>query len=621
MLQPLSRPHGYTLLERDERDAAVATKPLTYYADAQDTPEWRVRRTMLGMRFLDNGRHLTLPAIGGSSVAKFMLSAYSDGEPSELYAVSRGEKDGSDPNNVYTRYGKRYEARVRAIFESITGRCDRRAGTFSKTLTVEETGLYRMRDRTNVGVSLDGITREAVRLRGYTDDTPLGTTAFDWHLGQCLVEIKTSFKLKPAPMVSYVLQTHLQMMTRGRLYTFLVYWSADAVRIWLIRRDEALCRWMLRRIDLASMHVCRGIPLSDSSPFLPWVRYKPMRFYSGATWADYVQWQWFGTGTTMKSADDKPGKPPNTEHRPPLVYDYWADELQRMRIYSGSRPSPDDCAQQQQPQAVDLENDTLFWSDDVPGGAETDWYAGETESYLPSCPPDIYLIYEYTRTVPPDEIDTSVVLEDPVKSHDIYLKDHDTADLLWFAQRFPSIPAYARHCLKTEVYDYNLRPDEDGCLHYTKEYELYASQAGPGGHGHIKRLFVTEIDAEQPSDAVCAEQIGTSASDDSPAEQREFAARVQQLKLEMAQQAAAPASDKPAPSAVAEAGYYSSYPPAPSKKKAAASAGDKKRRPAASKSETSQKKKSTTSSYSIDLFLKQQPRGAVFANKGPVPLE
>jgi hypothetical protein len=605
-------PPGHTLLQLDDRDAAVATKQLTYYPDAQDTPEWHVRRKMLAQRRLRRSaaRLLKLPAIGGSSVSKFILSAYQDGSPERTYGVARGELDDTFEDNVYMRYGKRYEPRVRAIFTSICGGYDRHAGTFHPTLTVRETGMYRWTgdgNRTNVGVSLDGITNEAVRIRGYTDAAPVGTVAFDWHLGEALIEIKTSVSgLKPAPLVGYVLQMHLQMMVRGRCWCFLVYWHADAVRVWLVRRDDALCRWMLRRIDLATMHVCRGVPLSGNSPFLPWRRYDSKFFYPGATWADYVQWQWTGTGTSMKSATAPPGKPPRPEPRPPLTREHWVDELRQLCIHSGPAPAPDPDSDPAAPPA-ELDDPDIYWSRDVPGGAETDMADDEQDTFLPPRPEHLYLIYEFRRAVPSSEIDTSVRLEDPVKSHDPYLVDHDPADLAWFAQRFPSIVEYGNAQLALPDFDVSNAGwrktgpgdtsysslDDDGCPGYAP----HASRKGPGGHGHMTRLFITSMDAEQPSAAARSERILTP-DDDPPDERHHFDMQVKLFKEQRAAEAAAAAAAPP-PQPCDDVPECVS---APSKRTKPAAASRTTAKPKARSA-----KRPAPPGYSLDAFLQHSP--------------
>jgi hypothetical protein len=248
--------------------------------------------------------------------------------------------------NVYTAYGERYEARVRAIGRAVLG------------CRIDEWGMFRDRVRRHLAISPDGETN-ALRVLGTLDDG----TCVDWTLGKLMWEIKTSRNhAYETPRIPHIAQLQLQLHVMGRHWGVLHYWSRDHTRAWLMRHDRfGFVLWMMRRLDLMHEHVVRRVPVVASNPFFAY------RWHNGRrmqTVADFLQAEWYDVAAA--------GAP----LRPRLTAAQWCDELAAL----GMTPAE--------------------WDARYP---DTAWSPLDAGTLALPPRPEMYLIYEYQRAVPADE--------------------------------------------------------------------------------------------------------------------------------------------------------------------------------------------------------------------------
>lgn len=435
-------------------------RPAQYYSAPQKVngkknPEWLARR---------------LEQTGSTCATLIGMSMYDNGSPVKAYYKAIGVVKEDFKGNEDTDYGERYEDRVRAI------------GTAVLDVRILETGLFRDRVRRHIGVSLDGETN-ALRLVGWSDAWPARSERVEWELGKCIWEAKSSLRgLKSAPQIPHLMQLTLQMYVRRRQYGFLHYWSVDKTRIWLVKFSPQLWQWIMRRLDLLHMHVVRQSNLVLSDPYFPWLRSQSDDKYEyGKTCADYLMSTWFKSGKRLYSTP-----PP----RGPIPYAYWVDTLACMRIRPGHRP-----ADEPRP-GEPGHDDWLYWLDDAPGGAETapavelDEYGAEQSNDVAQQPlppkPEIWLIYDFARQVPDEEI-----LD--LYGKRVMVRDHDVNDIAWFKQEFPSIGKYAEYMLSQPDCDTNNALFDAG----TQAYPVAAAHLrGIGPDGTVMRhLFVERLES------------------------------------------------------------------------------------------------------------------------------
>lgn len=452
-----------------------------YFAYPQKSLEWLARRTL----------------VGGSSVAKWVgMSPYADGDPVKVFKEGTGAVVSSFEGNIHTKYGERYEPRLRAICIAVL------------KIDIVEYGLFVDCERPFTSISPDGIT-PAYRLLGFTDDYPPKSVRIDWKLGRVAWEAKCSRGgLRPAPLIPHIMQLQFQMYILGLHYGLLHYWHCDKNRIWLVEYSPDLLLWMMRRVDLVYQHIKRDSEFNQSNIYCSWkIRPGGSTTYPGSTCSDYLAWAWFHDQGKCK-------QPPQKPTRPPITYKQWLDELDWLRIHPGYRPptapGPDEPGH----------DGWLYWMSDVPGGAETAPRVFVDNNGFEQCNdagqqplpprPSIWLIYEDERKVPYKEFEFA----DPDL---VSLEDHDPADRAWFEQMFPSVGAYVQRIFDQDEWDYDAK-DDDGIPTLAPHFR----GVGPE-KTRIRRLFVEAFvrlpEADEP------EPVDQSAND-TPDEKDHFQKRL-----------------------------------------------------------------------------------------------
>jgi len=390
------------------------------YTDPQKSDEWLARRT---------------EQTASQAGANVGLSPYRDAFPEHRYLEIAGIVANDFQGNEHTRYGERYEDRIRHIQQVV----------FS--IVVIESGCYRSWLHRFQSCSLDGESN-AIRIRGLLDNGE----RVDWALGKILCEDKASkLHFYETPRIPHIAQLQYQMMIMGRWYGILHYWHRDCTRIWLMRYDPQFCLWMQRRLALLHEHVARKVPVLRSNPYFNHRAIPGQRHWPGCTVADWMAREWF-------TCDGHTGR----ALRPRITVAEWLDELALL----GMSEEQWAAAYPELVPRISMRNRQKVCLD-----------AGN----LATPPrPQIFLVYEHRRDVPDEEVEGGDAC---------YVTDQD--DPAWFHRNFPHVTEWAAEQIRlTNLGRRPHRPNERMTRLYINEVLPMpeADEPEPGDEAHLDSM-------------------------------------------------------------------------------------------------------------------------------------